>query len=65
MTMRQTVPPVYAVGMIREARQSTDRRLEDIKMLTDLVVHSAEHAQALAKSFELMAEYITSKEGGK
>ena len=30
-----------------------------------LVVHSAEHAKALAKSFELMAEYITSKEGGK
>lgn len=30
-----------------------------------LVIHSAEHAKALAKSFERMAEYITSKEGDK
>lgn len=33
--------------------------------LFGLVIHSAEHAKALAKSFELMAEYIMSKEGGK
>lgn len=33
--------------------------------LFGLVVHNSEHARALAKSFELMADYIMAKEGGK